>query len=162
MDTRTAEFPIGFGVPARDEACEVKERMRPGRWGDEKRRPIIPCEHPRFFSRWHCNVVFQSTKAADAVLDIEQIFYGLAEKWKRETGALSVNSNRYTHPSYRALLDLGEAVIPLVLRELKQRPDWWFDALRKLTRENPASEAKSFDEAAMAWISWGRRNNLLS
>src|SRR6266404_32062 len=114
----------------------VKESLSRPRWGSEKAEEgeewLSDCEdEPKFFSKWSCLYIYypQRSTTTAHVLNIEQIFYGLAEKWKRETGGLSVISRRYAHPSYKALLDLGDQIVPMILRELKERPDWWFDAL---------------------------------
>jgi hypothetical protein len=54
-------------------------------------------------------------------------------------------------------LKLGREVIPVILREVENGQDWWFDALRSLTGENPARDAKTFEEAARLWFPGGNR-----
>jgi hypothetical protein len=76
-----------------------------------------------------------------------------------------VTLRRYAHGSYQAILVLGARepeVVTLILRELQQRPDWWFEALKVLTKENPVKPGASFDEAVNTWIDWGKRNNRIS
>jgi hypothetical protein len=85
----------------------------------------------------------------------EVIFRGLADKWKRETGDFSVISRRYNHRSYRAILEMGASVIPLILKDLRRDPDRWFHALEFLTKKNPAKGASTFYEAVDRWIAWG-------
>ena len=82
-------------------------------------------------------------------------FYSLATQWKRETGRFSVIARRYENPAYKAILDMRELAIPLILNELKRNPDRWFSALEKLTGENPAKDAVNFYEAVDRWVAWG-------
>src|SRR5438309_1974316 len=51
-----------------------------------------------------------------------QRFYGLAEKWKRETLYVSNVTKKVMHPDYQSIIGLGEPAIPLLLRELKKDP----------------------------------------
>ncbi len=93
--------------------------------------------------------------------ELETIFNGLAQNWIEATRSYSLNMRRYAHPTYQALMHtLGKEdvkdVVPLILRELQQRPDVWFEALKVLTKHNPAREAKSFDETVRAWLEWGK------
>jgi hypothetical protein len=90
--------------------------------------------------------------------ELEQIFNDLVKNWKEATGGYSVTTRRYAHPSYHAILLLKEDVVPLILQELQQRPDWWFEALKLLTKENPVKPGSTFEEAVNAWIDWGKRN----
>ena len=91
--------------------------------------------------------------------ELRTIFNGLVTKWRKETGGSSLVMRRYAHSAYQSILVLGgkePMVIDLILRELQERPDMWFEALRRLTNENPAKDAKSFEESRQAWIQWGK------
>jgi hypothetical protein len=96
------------------------------------------------------------------ISDEEVIFDGLAANWKQETKHLSVLAQRYKHPAYIAILNMGRSVVPFMLKELQRNPDRWFDALERLTGANPAKEATTFDEALERWLAWGRSNNYIS
>jgi hypothetical protein len=93
--------------------------------------------------------------------ELETIFNGLSKIWKDATGGLSLTTRRFSHPTYKAILRLGPEAVPLMLKELQQRPDWWFDALEFLTKENPAKPTDSFEDAVSAWIDWGITKNLI-
>jgi hypothetical protein len=93
--------------------------------------------------------------------DLEQIFVGFVKQWQHETGGLSSTTRRYIHPSYQAILRLGPDAIPLILKELNERPDWWFEALTTLAKVNPVKPKSTFEEAVIAWTDWGKRNNLI-
>lgn len=106
--------------------------------------------------------VTEESKAVTAdKAELETIFNGLSKIWKDATGGLSVTKRRFSHPAYKAILRLGSETVPLILKELQQRPDWWFDALEFLTKENPAESADSFEQAASAWIQWGKNNRII-
>lgn len=98
-----------------------------------------------------------------ADLGLERQFSVLAERWRSETGGFSVNDRRVVHPAYQEIIGLGPRVIPIILRELQVRPDYWFWALRALTRENPVNEADAGRMPRMteAWLNWGRQHGHL-
>lgn len=100
---------------------------------------------------------------APAIVDSETevIFVGLAKIWRDSTGGLSTTSRKFTHPTYKAILRMGPEIVPFILREFQQRPDWWFDALEYLTKENPAEGTNSFEEATAAWIRWGKDKQII-
>jgi hypothetical protein len=119
---------------------------------------------PKFDSRPFGVAEESKTKSADKA-ELETIFNGLVKKWKDETGGSSMLMRRYAHPSYQAILVLGgkePEVVKFILRELRDSPDMWFEALRRLTNEDPAKDAKNFNDAAAAWIKWGQENPLIS
>lgn len=101
--------------------------------------------------------------SADEQFELETIFNGLAKIWKESTGGLSSTSRRFTHPTYLAILRLGPETIPLILMELQQRPDWWFDALEYLTKPEPppTKPSDTFQDAALAWIIWGKSRGII-
>ena len=41
-------------------------------------------------------------------------------------------------PAYRAIVDLGKPMVPLLLKELEEgRQDWWFQALHEILDDGP-------------------------
>ena len=96
--------------------------------------------------------------------ELEQTFQRLVDIWGSETGAYSVTSRRYSHPAYQAILALGKDVVPLILRRLKECPDWWFEALTALTKPkvDPVVRGVTFSEAVDSWLEWGQRNQLVT
>src|SRR5258708_5364264 len=93
---------------------------------------------------------------AIAAADLEQEFQRLANIWRAETGPSSFVSRMVRHPAYQQVIDLGPAVIPLILRELASDPDYWFTALKALTGEDPTQPGDNFCGATDAWLRWGR------
>ncbi len=95
-------------------------------------------------------------------LSPEMSFRCLASIWKGDTNHLSDLTQICNHWAYQQIVNMGNPVIPLLLRELETRPDYWFSALRKLTGENPVPpEARGkLKDMASAWLEWGRRNDI--
>ena len=94
--------------------------------------------------------------------DTSQTFRTLADTWRKETRATSALKRKILHPAYQQIIGMGPAAVPLILQELSERPDDWMWALNAITHEDPAPDNASFDEAIEAWLSWGKRKQLLS
>lgn len=92
---------------------------------------------------------------------IETEFRALVEEWRRETMVHSSLAALVTHPAYQRIMAMGTDALPLILRELREDPDHWFYALRFIAGRDVAAGAANFDEAAVAWLEWGYRNNYL-
>jgi hypothetical protein len=90
--------------------------------------------------------------------DVAAEFRRLEEWWFRETGHLSNLDYAYRHPAYQAVIALGPPVVPILLRELRTKPHWWFEALAEITGEDPMrpEDAGRFDQIAGRWLDWGR------
>jgi hypothetical protein len=100
----------------------------------------------------------------DADVELKTIFAGLVKNWREATGGYSLTMRRYAHTSYQSILALEpkKDVVSLILIELQQRPDRWFEALKALTKANPAQDAKTFDETVQRWIEWGKTEKHIS
>jgi hypothetical protein len=94
---------------------------------------------------------------------LENEFYTLTQRWKQACGLLSSTSTMVAHPAYLAIIELGQPVVPLLLRELEKEPVHWFEALKAITGEDPVSPKDWGNISAMAsaWLAWGRSRNLL-
>jgi hypothetical protein len=93
-------------------------------------------------------------------LELEAEFNTLAEEWRAETRMLSLVTQKSMHPAYQKIISMGRPVVPLILRDLEQKPDHWFWALRAITNDNPVkSEQRGrMKLMAQAWIQWGKEN----
>jgi hypothetical protein len=100
--------------------------------------------------------------AVDA--NARQWFNTLAEEWHRETAAHSSLTIRKRHRAYQGIVKLGPPAVPLLLEALRTMPDFWFPALRDITKENPVDPSDRGDYAKMAnaWLDWGRQRGLIS
>jgi hypothetical protein len=95
--------------------------------------------------------------------DLECRFRELVIRWQAEVAPLSSTTARVQHHSYREIITLGPAVVPLLLRELEQRPNHWFAALRSLTGADPVapSDRGKIGPMTEAWIKWGKEHGYL-
>ena len=96
-------------------------------------------------------------------LEMKRTFDRLAKEWKRETAQHSSISKMAMHPAYQRIIELGEEVVPLILKDLQKKPQHWFWALSSITNESPLPPKARGDMRAMseAWIEWGRRNHYI-
>jgi hypothetical protein len=96
-------------------------------------------------------------------VDVEAEFRRLAAWWNRETSILSNLNKAYQHPAYRAIVALGEPVVPVLLRQLQTQPDWWFAALRELSGASPTrpEHRGKLPLLAADWVAWGREHGYL-
>lgn len=94
--------------------------------------------------------------------ELEELFQELVQQWRDETSLLSSMSKKLLHPAYFRIIGLGRQALPLLLRELEDRPTYWFAALEAISGENPVPLEASFSEAVDAWLLWGRRNGYIA
>jgi hypothetical protein len=98
-----------------------------------------------------------------AVTYREATFRSLAQEWRDATKFQSLLKNSTSHPTYRAIVHLGDEIVPLLLQELERRPEPWFAALREITGADPVTPAERGKMQAMAdaWLRWGRGRGLI-
>lgn len=86
-------------------------------------------------------------------------FSVLATQWEEETRNLSSPSAKASHPSYDAIVKMGRPVLPLIFQRMRFRPAFWFDALRRITGEDPVTPPMRGNVQRMteAWLSWGEK-----
>lgn len=101
-------------------------------------------------------------KATDSTT-LEKKFQALAAQWKRDCALTSSTSAMVAHPAYQAIIGLGDAVVPLLLRELEEEPVHWFEALKAITGEDPVERTAwgNIPAMAAAWRAWGRAHGLV-
>ena len=96
---------------------------------------------------------------------LEATFNRLVKEWHRDT---DFHSNDYfiaNHPAYRQIIEMGEAVLPLIFRELETNGGHWFWALRAITGANPEPPPQKDSAGWVAldikairkdWLRWAR------
>ncbi len=106
-------------------------------------------------------VVNWAKKAGDS--DVEEVFHKLVAEWKAAVAPLSSTTARVKHPAYQEIIALGQAAVPLLLRELAARPNHWFAALRTLTGADPVAPANRGKIGPMteAWLTLGKEHGYL-
>lgn len=106
-------------------------------------------------------------QSIEIVDPLEELFQEQADKWERETSHLSSPTQRFMHPSYQAILGMGqehrEEVIRLLILDMQKHRRQWFWALSYLTHDNPIepADAGKIDSMVEAWVAWGKRRGLL-
>ncbi len=88
----------------------------------------------------------------------EERFEKLAGQWHEETAYLSSPDAMRIHPAYQRIIGMGLPAVPLLLREMEQRPNHWHWALSAITEENPVPPEHfgHLDLIARDWTHWGR------
>ncbi|MBI4180730.1 MAG: hypothetical protein HY528_02255 [Chloroflexi bacterium] len=89
---------------------------------------------------------------------IRKKFVALANRWHEETDYLSSPLRITDNDAYLKIISMGEAVIPLILEDLRERGGNWYRALRILSDEDPVSPPVRGEVPKMkeAWLRWGR------
>jgi hypothetical protein len=60
------------------------------------------------------------------------------------------------------IIGIGEAAVPLILKELSERPTvHWFWALNAITNEDPTEPGQNVEHAVESWLQWGRRHQYI-
>jgi hypothetical protein len=104
------------------------------------------------------SIPVQPVPAAKAAETIEERFRRLEAIWDAETGYLSSHTDIVAHPAFQEIIRMGQVVVPLMLRDLKEGPRLWVWALPEITGANPvpAGDAGNIAKMSEAWLRWGR------
>jgi hypothetical protein len=97
--------------------------------------------------------------------NIESEFQALAKTWRTETEHLSSVARKIAHPSYLEIIRLGSSyptkVVPLILKELRKHPGFWFAALETVTGERPCNDHSDPNKERLIWLKWGKSRGYL-
>jgi hypothetical protein len=89
----------------------------------------------------------------------ENKFWELVRQWEYETKYFSSPTQTLSHPSVTAIIQMGQEVIPLAIKALK---DNWFMAfvLHKLTNEWPVKDEYKGNATKIieAWRKWAAKH----
>lgn len=93
---------------------------------------------------------------------ISETFDALVAEWKATRGPHSRLDKLLSNKAYQAIIDLGQPAIPLLLREMEQRPSHWDFALKTITGADPVPRDACGDlgRIASAWVAWGHENGI--
>jgi len=91
---------------------------------------------------------------------LEQRFRRLEATWLAEVGYSSSSTVLRGHPAFQEIVGLGEAVLPLMMRDLEKRPRLWVWALPLITGADPVPQSDRGNIARMgeAWLRWGKEH----
>ena len=87
----------------------------------------------------------------------------LANQWEHETAILSNSSKAAQHPAYQEIIKMGQAAVPLILKRMESQGGHWFQALRRITGEDPVDpeDRGNVPATQKSWLDWGKRNGAL-
>lgn len=91
-------------------------------------------------------------------------FQKLALIWREATRTYSSVTQICMHPAYQSIISKGKDVIPLILEEMKERPNHWFWALSIITGDNPPirnNQRGKIKEMTAAWLKWGEEHGYI-
>lgn len=93
---------------------------------------------------------------------LERRFYRLKKEWELDTAHYSSMQMAATHHAYQEIINLGEAVVPLMVRDMMATETHWFFALATLTGENPvpAQHAGHIPSMVQDWQNWAVANQV--
>jgi hypothetical protein len=105
----------------------------------------------------HTGVAKQTNPRHVQTTSAERQFKKFASKWKADTRFTSSVEDMAMNPFYQQIIGMGPTVVPFILKSLKKEPDFWFWALRSITRENPVpkSDLGDLQKMSEAWLRWG-------
>src|SRR5260370_35895013 len=92
--------------------------------------------------------------AAHPAETVEERLRQLERIWEAETAYLSSYTDIVEHPAFQEIIRMGQAVVPLLLRDLEERPRLWVWALPEITGANPVppGDAGNIANMSEAWI----------
>ena len=93
----------------------------------------------------------------------EKTFNQLATAWRAETAHLSSLTKVVMHPAYQQIIGMGQKAVPIILRRLQEKPEFWYWALHSITREDPVPAGDPGNTRKMrdAWLNWGKDKRLI-
>lgn len=121
------------------------------------------------YERWIVQKPQRPTPTKSAVKTIYQLrqpdyvdkFNAMVKKWRLETAVLSSIEEKVNHKAFQEILKMGRVAVPLIVEELRRKPDFLFLALASLA---PESDVVSFrgspSETVSAWLRWAERNRV--
>lgn len=97
----------------------------------------------------------------DVDVSLQSQLEELRERGYEATGMLSNPDARAAHPTHQAVVALGPAVVPLLLRDVERRHNHWFMALTAITKENPIrpEHAGFIPKMVEDWSAWGEQGS---
>jgi hypothetical protein len=96
-------------------------------------------------------------------LSVKRKFQREANAWRLATEGLSALEDVVGHSSYRQIMKMDKAVLPFILKDLRDNGGRWYAALEWITDENPVQDKDLGITSRMreSWLKWGRKNHYL-
>lgn len=86
-------------------------------------------------------------------------FRALVKTWRAQTYYSSSIREMVEHPAFQKIVAMGKKVVPLIIEEIDQHPDFLVMALPMITGEDPIRDSDRGDVFAIAeaWVEWYNR-----
>ena len=96
------------------------------------------------------------------VFEITEMFFAMATRWREETMLCSSVSDTMLNHWYLEIIALGKPILPLIIYELENKPDYWFAALREITGQDPVrpEHKGNFELMRRDWLKWAEREGI--
>ncbi len=91
---------------------------------------------------------------------VEERFRRLESTWMAAVGHFSSPTVLCDHPAFQEIIDMGQAVVPLMLADLEKKPRVWVWALPRITGADPVApvDRGNIRKMSEAWLCWGKEN----
>lgn len=93
---------------------------------------------------------------------IEKRFDALTKDWVRATRFKNSLSEINDSEPLKSIMAMGDVVVPLILKDLRDSPKHWFFALRVLTGADPIKkrDAGNLENMRKAWLNWAAKEGV--
>ncbi len=83
--------------------------------------------------------------------------------WHQETASFGSMTKMLENEHYQAIIAMGPEVIPLLFERLQVSPDYYFEALRALTGEDPINpeDAGRLEAMTASWLMWAQEHGYI-
>lgn len=87
----------------------------------------------------------------------------LYQLWEKDTVFVSSITQILQSPFFEMIVNLGYPAVPAILRRLQTRHNFLFEALGRITGENPILPAHKgyIDKMCEDWIKWGKQKGYI-
>jgi len=96
---------------------------------------------------------------------LQKKFNELATQWKKETGGYSTVKQMVANENYKYIIAMGPQVLPFIFKDLMIEPNYWFEALRLITRIEkdpiPDKYYGNLNKMSRYWLEWGKQNKYI-
>lgn len=96
--------------------------------------------------------------------DLENKFLNLKKKWISEVAYQSNPSIVYENSNYRNIIDIGEKIVPFLIKDLNENNGDWLSALTEILRINPVKKENegNWDMMKENWNKYLNENGLIN
>lgn len=84
----------------------------------------------------------------------------LKQRWQHDSRVLSHHNTG--HEAFLSIIEMGEAVVPSILRDIEQAPDWIVIALQRILGRGPTLDdvAGQLHPICQRWLAWAKEEGI--